>query len=94
MAPPRIHLNEVTAAVQDAVRRVLAEKGLAGIDKLWVGFVAPDHLATIENAAAVAKALGSGAHGTPQVGQLTGAPAAAGQAVRPPRLCGYIHDLK
>ena len=94
MAPPRIPLNEVTAAVQSAVQQVLQQKGIAGIDHLWIGFVAPDKVATIENATAVAKALGSGAHGTPSVGQLTSAHAAAAPTVAPPRLCGYIHVLK
>lgn len=95
MAPPRIPLNEVTAAVQSAVQQVLQEKGIAGIDKLWIGFVAPDRLATPANATAVAKALGSGAGGTPSVGQLAGAHAGATQAVTPPlHLCGYIHVLK
>jgi hypothetical protein len=62
---------------------------LEGIDRLWIGFVAPDKLATIEHATEVAKALGGG---TPSVGQLTGGP--AGAAVTPPRLCGYMHALK
>jgi hypothetical protein len=94
MAPPRIPLHEVTAAVQDAVKRALEERGLADIDQLWIGFVAPDNVATLENADKIAKALGSAAHGTPQVGQLTGASAGAAPAARPPRLCGYIHDLR
>lgn len=94
MAPPRIPHHELTAAVQSAVQQVLQEKGIAGIDHLWIGFIAPDKVATIENATAVAKALGSGAHGTPSVGQLTGAPAGAAPTVTQPRLCGYIHVLK
>lgn len=93
MAPPHIPLNEVTAAVQSAVQQVLQQKGIAGIDHLWIGFVAPDKVATIENATAVARALGSGAHGTPSVGQLTGAGTTAAPTT-PPRLCGYIHVLK
>ena len=94
MAPPRIPLHEVTAAVQNAVKQVLEEKGLAGIDRLWIGFVAPENLATIENAGAVAKALGSGAHDTPSVVPLTGAHPGAAPAITPPRLCGYIHVVR
>ncbi len=92
---PRIPLHEVTAAVQSAVQQVLQEKGIAGIDKLWIGFVAPDKVATTENAVAVAKALGSSGHDAASVGQLTSAHAGATQAPTPPlRLCGYIHALK
>lgn len=94
MPAPRIPLHEVTAAVQSAVKQVLEEKGLAGVDKLWIGFVAPDKLATIENATAVAKALGSSGHDTPSVGQLAAHAGTTHGAVTPPRLCGYIHVLK
>jgi len=91
MAPPRIPLNEVTAAVESAVQQVLQQKGLAGIDRLWIGFIAPDQIATIENAGEVAKALGGG---TPSVVPLAGGQAGAAPAALPPRLCGYIHALK
>lgn len=94
MAPPRIPLHEVTAAVQNAVKQVLEEKGLAGIDRLWIGFVAPDDLASIENATEVAKALGSGAGDTPSVVPLTGVHAGAAPHVTSPRLCGYIHVVR
>ena len=42
--PNKVPLNELAVAVQSAVDQVLAKHGAVPIDKLWVGFVAPDVL--------------------------------------------------
>ena len=46
MSAPRVPLNELAAAVQNAVEQTLAKHGTVPIEKLWVGFVAPDKIAT------------------------------------------------
>ena len=53
-----VPLNELAVAVQSAVQQVLAQHGAVSIDKLWVGFVAPENIANQVNADKVAKALG------------------------------------
>jgi hypothetical protein len=95
MTPPRVPLKELSAAVQNAVEQVLGKHGALGIDKIWVGFVAPDKIATVENAGKIAALMGkeTGATLTPSVGQIAGKGAAlVGQP--PGHICGYIHSLK
>ena len=58
MPPPSLHLNQLAAAVQNAVEQTLAKHGAVPIDKLWIGFVAPENLATLENANKIAHTLG------------------------------------
>jgi hypothetical protein len=50
MSPHAIPLNELAVAVQSAVEEVLGKHGAVPIEKLWVGFVAPDALANEEAA--------------------------------------------
>ena len=50
-------LKELSAAVQSAVEQVLGKHGAVPIEKLWVGFVAPDRLATPEIAGKLAVQL-------------------------------------
>lgn len=73
-----IPLNEVAVAVENAVQQALAKHGAVSIDKIWVGFVAPDTIATEANATLVANELSraTGVTGQPSVAQLG---AAAGQ---------------
>jgi|SRR5581483_6688260 len=72
MPSTHVPLNELAVAVQNAVQQTLAKHGAVSIDKLWVGFVAPENLATQENAAALAKEIGreAGVSAQPSVAQL------------------------
>jgi len=56
--PPHLQLNELAAAVQSAVEQVLGKHGAVPIDKIWVGFVAPENLATAEIASKIANTIG------------------------------------
>jgi hypothetical protein len=96
MPPPTVPLKELTTAVQNAVQQVLAKHGAVKVDHLWVGFVAPDAIATQENALHLAQVLGkdAGVAVQPSVAQLSaaGAPAAAGEKLAiPPK--GHIIGL-
>ena len=90
-----VPLNELAAAVQSAVEQVLGKHGAGPIDKLWVGFVAPENIASQENANKIATQLGkeAGVSAQGSVAQL-GAPAATGGvhtgALKPP---GHIIGL-
>jgi hypothetical protein len=53
-----IPLSELAVAVQSAVEQVLGKHGAVPIEKLWVGFVAPDNIANAENAGKLAARLG------------------------------------
>lgn len=53
-----VPLTELAAAVQNAVQQVLAKHGAVPIEKLWVGFVAPENIATEANASKIAAQLG------------------------------------
>jgi hypothetical protein len=91
-----VPLNELAAAVQSAVEQVLGKHGAVPIDKLWVGFVAPENIASHENADKIAAQLGREAGITAQgsVAQL-GAPAATGGGVHTEalKLPGHIIGL-
>jgi hypothetical protein len=96
---PRIPLNELTAAVQSAVTQVFSKHGVVTIYKLWVRFVAPDLIATAENAGKIAHELGkeAGLKVTPSVGQLIEGGGGTAQAVRETRpvhrIIGLIHEF-
>jgi hypothetical protein len=94
--PKHVPLNELAVAVQSAVEQVLGKHGAVPIEKLWVGFVAPDAIATQENAGKIATLLGKEAGVNVQVsmGQL-GAPAGAAGGVHAEalKLPGHIIGL-
>jgi hypothetical protein len=98
MPTPPIQLENLAVAVQNAVQQVLAQHGAIPINKIWVGFVAPDNLATIENANKVAALLGKegGIHGgVGSVGQLAAGTAGpqAGGIVKPPgHIIGIVYQ--
>ncbi len=95
MSTPRIPLSEIAVAVQNAVQQTLAKHGAVPIDQLWVGFVAPDKIATAESARLVANALTSveGVHALPSVGQLSAGVAGAEEALKVPhRIIGLIYE--
>ncbi|GAC1359912.1 MAG: hypothetical protein NVSMB3_07690 [Acidobacteriaceae bacterium] len=77
MPPPNVPLHELNAAVQSAVERVLAQHGAVPVDKLWVGFVAPEQIATMDNATKISSVLSKelGIHGTASVAQIGGSSA-------------------
>jgi hypothetical protein len=94
MANPKyVPLGELEVAVQSAVEQVLGKKGAVPIDQLWVGFVAPENIATQQLANEIASKVG----GPGAIGSVAAVvPAAAGgaQAKAIPKLhiCGYIHQ--
>ena len=91
--PPKVHLKDLSAAVQSAVEQVLAQHGAVPIEKLWVGFVAPDNLANPEEVAQkVATRLGQEAGVAVQssVAQIS---AATGGAAKPEVLPHHILGL-
>jgi hypothetical protein len=95
MSTPHIPLNEIAVAVQNAVQQTLAKHGAVPIDQLWVGFVAPDKLATHESARLVANALGKaeGIHAQPSVGQLSAGAVGEAEALKVPhRIIGLIFN--
>jgi hypothetical protein len=92
----KIPLHELTVAVESAVKQALAKHGAVPIDQLWVGFVAPDKIATQESAQEVANVLAKeGINGVPSVGQLGGGAPGAGAAgahLGPPhRIIGIVY---
>lgn len=94
--PQHLQLNELAAAVQSAVEQVLGKHGAVPIDKIWVGFVAPENIATAENANKIANTIGreGGVAALGSVGTL--AAQAAGQAAEArklPHLPGHILGL-
>jgi hypothetical protein len=103
MAPPKVPLQELGTAVQSAVQQVLAKHGAVDVGHLWVGFVAPDAIATQQNALIVAQEIAREAGGLavqPSVAQLAAGPAAAatgpGAPILPPKghLIGLIYQPK
>jgi hypothetical protein len=91
--PKSVPLGELEVAVQNAVEQVLGKAGAVPIDRLWVGFVAPENIATQQLADEVASRIG----GPGAIGSIASVvPAAAGgvQAKAIPKLhiCGYIHQ--
>jgi hypothetical protein len=102
MAPPKVPLQELGAAVQSAVQQTLAKHGAVDVGHLWIGFVAPDNIATQQNAQTLAQELGREAGGLTvqaSVAQLTAGAAgqAAGEKIPlPPKghLIGLIYAPK
>jgi hypothetical protein len=99
MAHPSVPVSELTAAVQNAVEKALAQHGAVSIDKLWVGFVAPEAIATEENARKIAAQLTESAKltGTPSVATISApapaAPAAGGAQARELRIPNIGHII-
>jgi hypothetical protein len=97
MHTPRVPLSELTAAVENAVQQTLAKHGAVPIEKLWVGFVAPEALANEKAAEQVATLLAREAGVPPQgsVAQIgVAAPGAANALAQPHRIIGLIFDPK
>ena len=97
MSTPRVNLTELAVAVQSAVQQTLAKHGAVPVDHLWVGFVAPEAVANLESAGAVAAVVAreAGVKGQPSVAQLGGAAAGAAQAhVVPHRIIGFQFEHK
>ena len=96
MSTPRIPLNEIAVAVQNAVQQTLAKHGAVPIDQLWVGFVAPEKLATPESARLVADALAKaeGVQAQPSVAQLAGGAVGEAQGLVPHRIIGLVFNPK
>jgi len=91
--PKYVPLGDLEVAVQNAVEQALGKKGAVPIGQLWVGFVAPESIATQQLANEVASKVGGpGAIGS--IGSV-GAGAAAGaqktEAATNLRILGYIH---
>jgi hypothetical protein len=87
-----VPLGELEVAVQSAVEQVLGKKGAVPIGQLWVGFVAPENIATQQLANEVASRVG----GPGTVGSVGTAIQQAGGGARTEALvnlhiCGYIH---
>jgi hypothetical protein len=100
MSSPRIPLAELSVAVRNAVEQVLSKHDAASVEKLWVGFVAPENLATSESAQKVANALTKEGNITAEasVGQLSATQAGTAQErfqpVVPLRIIGLIYAPK
>ena len=75
MPHPKIPVSELNAAVQNAVQQALGKHNAVPIDKLWIGFVAPDTIQAEEAAAKIAEHIG-GPGATPSVARI-GAPEGA-----------------
>ncbi|MBV8843526.1 MAG: hypothetical protein JO307_12015 [Bryobacterales bacterium] len=103
-----VPLTELAAAVQNAVQQVLAKEGAVPVDKLWVGFVAPENIATEANASKVAEQLGKEAGvkvqgsvaslaqaGQQQAGQQQAGQQQAGAAPgRPGHIIGLVYSAR
>jgi hypothetical protein len=90
--PKPVPLGELEVAVQSAVEQVLGKKGAVPIGQLWVGFVAPENIATQQLANEVAAKIG----GPGAVGSIGSVVSAGGGGARTEALvnlhiCGYIH---
>jgi len=95
--PQHIPLNELAVAVQNAVEQVLGKHNAVPIDKLWIGFVAPENIATAELANKLASTLGreGGVHAQGSIGTLGAqvAGAVAPEAAKLPHPPGHIMGL-
>jgi len=93
--PPPLHINQLATAVQNAVEQTLAKHGAVPIDKLWIGFVAPENLANVQNATQVAHILSREAGVAGQASVATLGAAAAGETEahkRPGFIMGLIFN--
>ena len=93
-----VPLKELAVAVESAVQQVLGKHGAVPIDKLWVGFVAPENIANPDVAGKVATQLGkeAGVHVQASVGQLAvaGAQEAKAELGRPGHIIGLVFQSK
>ena len=91
--PKYVPLGDLEVAVQNAVEQALGKKGAVPIGQLWVGFVAPENIATQQLANEIASKVGGpGAIGS--IGSVGPVAAAGGQkkeAVTNLHILGYIH---
>ena len=81
-------------AVESAVRQVLGKHGAVPIDKLWVGFVAPENIANPEVAGKVATQLGkeAGVNVQASVAQVAAsAQEAKAELVKPGHIIGLVY---
>jgi hypothetical protein len=95
MSTPRIALGELAVAVQSAVEQALSKHGAVPVEKLWVGFVVADNIATPESAQQVATVLAKegGVKAEASVGQLgVTAEGETRERVLPRRIIGLIFD--
>jgi hypothetical protein len=95
--PDAVPLTQLAVAVQDAVKRVLAQHGAVPIDQLWVGFVAPDKIANQENANKLAAFIGkeAGVQAQGSIAQVTAGPQQAqAPAARPGHIIGLVFSSK
>lgn len=83
--PKHVPLGELEAAVLSAVEQVLGKKGAVPIDKLWVGFVAPENIATQHLANEIATKIG----GPGAVGSIGTVTVQAGGAARTEALVNH-----
>jgi hypothetical protein len=92
MPTPPIRLDELAVAVQTAVQQTLAKHGAVPINQLWVGFVAPDAIANLENANKVATTLAKETGATGAAGSIAQLGAAgAAPSIKPGHLIGLIY---
>jgi hypothetical protein len=97
MPTPPIHLDQLSSAVQSAVEQALAKHGAVSIDKLWFGFVAPDAVATQENANKIAASLGKigGVQGAGSVAQISAAAGTHTEGLtKPGHIIGIVYVPK
>lgn len=94
MSHNAVPLSTLATAVQNAVQQALGKEAPFSVEKLWVGFVAPDNIATQEIAGKVAAVLGkeAGVSVSGSVAQRVGAPI-AGQAHQQLLTPGHIIGL-
>jgi hypothetical protein len=89
--PKTVPLGELETAVHSAVEQILGKKGAVSIDQLWVGFVAPENIATQKMANEIASKIG----GPGAVGSVGSVIQQAGgvhtEALVNLHICGYIH---
>jgi len=95
----KIPLSQLSVAIESAVEQALGKKGIGPIDQLWVGFVAPDTVATMENAQKVATLVSheSGIH--VQAANAQSAAPAAGAVhtaalTNPHHILGFVYSPK
>ncbi len=101
MSTRPVPLHDLAVLVENAVQQIIEKHGGGPIEKIWVGFVAPDALATNETAAKVATEIGhqTGVAVTPSVATIgIAAPTQAGvqteALVRPGHIIGLVYQPK
>jgi hypothetical protein len=97
MPTPHVPLDQLSSAVQSAVEQVLAKHGAVSIDKLWFGFVAPDTIATQDDANKIAASIAKAA-GVQATGSMAQLAAAAGThtegLTKPGHIIGLVYAPK